>query len=98
MFTKISFCIIYLHYTIETYLRKHDSIFFYCNSCFKKLCWDFFQYEAKMKSLQETMKDVDTKKRTLEESVDALNEECAKLKAAGKNMSLFHEPFQLFKS
>ncbi|KAG8188634.1 hypothetical protein JTE90_005987 [Oedothorax gibbosus] len=40
------------------------------------------QYEAKMKSLQETMKDVDAKKRTLEESVDSLNEECAKLKAA----------------
>ncbi|PRD22634.1 UNVERIFIED_CONTAM: Kinesin heavy chain [Trichonephila clavipes] len=40
------------------------------------------QYEAKMRTLQETMKDVDAKKRALEESVDALNEECAKLKAA----------------
>ncbi|GIY70247.1 kinesin heavy chain [Caerostris darwini] len=40
------------------------------------------QYEAKMRTLQETMKDIDAKKRTLEESVDTLNEECAKLKAA----------------
>ncbi|XP_015911040.1 kinesin heavy chain [Parasteatoda tepidariorum] len=40
------------------------------------------QYEAKMKSLQETMRDVDTKKRNLEEAVDSLNDECAKLKAA----------------
>jgi kinesin family protein 5 len=40
------------------------------------------QYEAKMKSLQESMRDIDAKKRTLEETVDALNEECAKLKAA----------------
>lgn len=39
-----------------------------------------------MRTLQETMKDVDAKKRTLEESVDALNEECAKLKAAGNNL------------
>ncbi|XP_023233599.1 kinesin heavy chain-like [Centruroides sculpturatus] len=40
------------------------------------------QYDAKMKSLQEYMKDVENKKRTLEEAVDSLNEECAKLKAA----------------
>lgn len=31
------------------------------------------------------MRDIDAKKRSLEEAVDALNEECAKLKAAGKN-------------
>lgn len=41
-----------------------------------------------MKSLQETMKDVDAKKRNLEESVDSLNEECAKLKAAGNKLIL----------
>ncbi|XP_065301794.1 kinesin heavy chain [Dermacentor albipictus] len=40
------------------------------------------QYEAKMKSLQESMKDIENKKRALEESLDELNEECAKLKAA----------------
>uniref|UniRef100_A0A646QHZ2 Kinesin-like protein n=1 Tax=Hemiscolopendra marginata TaxID=943146 RepID=A0A646QHZ2_9MYRI len=39
------------------------------------------QYEAKMKSLTESMKDVENKKRQLEEAVDTLNEECAKLKA-----------------
>ncbi|XP_042898685.1 kinesin heavy chain [Parasteatoda tepidariorum] len=40
------------------------------------------QYEAKMKSLQETIRDNENKKRSLEEEVDALNEECAKLKSA----------------
>jgi len=40
------------------------------------------QYEAKMKSTQDSMKDVENRKRTLEEAVDQLNEECAKLKAA----------------
>uniref|UniRef100_A0A1E1X3M0 Kinesin-like protein n=1 Tax=Amblyomma aureolatum TaxID=187763 RepID=A0A1E1X3M0_9ACAR len=40
------------------------------------------QYEAKMKSLQESMKDIENKKRALEESLDELNEECSKLKAA----------------
>ena len=40
------------------------------------------QHEAKMQSLQEAMKEADLRKRTLEEDVDALREECAKLKAA----------------
>jgi len=40
------------------------------------------QHEAKMKALQENMKEVENKKRQLEEAVDSLNEECAKLKAA----------------
>nr|CAG4638948.1 EOG090X014G [Daphnia magna] len=40
------------------------------------------QHEAKMKALQENMKEVENKKRHLEEAVDSLNEECAKLKAA----------------
>lgn len=35
-----------------------------------------------MKSLQESMREAENKKRMLEESVDALREECAKLKAA----------------
>lgn len=39
------------------------------------------QYEAKMTTLAETIKDVEHKKRQLEESVDSLNEECAQLKA-----------------
>ncbi len=39
------------------------------------------QHEAKMKSMSETMKEVDSKKRGLEDQVDALNEEIQKLKA-----------------
>lgn len=40
------------------------------------------QHEARMETLSETMKEADQRKRTLEEDVDALREECAKLKAA----------------
>lgn len=40
------------------------------------------QHEARMKSLQESMREAENKKRSLEENVDALREECAKLKAA----------------
>ncbi|XP_060527756.1 kinesin heavy chain [Cylas formicarius] len=40
------------------------------------------QHEARMKSLQESMREAENKKRMLEESIDALREECAKLKAA----------------
>merc|ERR1712012_672074 len=42
------------------------------------------QYEAKMKSLNESIKDLDGKKRQLEEQVDTLNEDVSKLKAAEK--------------
>lgn len=42
------------------------------------------QHEARMKSLQESMRESENKKRTLEESLDALREECAKLKTAEK--------------
>lgn len=40
------------------------------------------QHEARMKSLQESMRESENKKRTLEEQIDSLREECAKLKAA----------------
>lgn len=40
------------------------------------------QHEARMKSLQESMREAENKKRMLEESIDSLREECAKLKAA----------------
>ncbi|UYV62320.1 KIF5B, partial [Cordylochernes scorpioides] len=40
------------------------------------------QYEAKLKSLQESQKDVENRRRALEEEVDRLNEDCSKLKAA----------------
>lgn len=39
------------------------------------------QHEAKMSSLNETIKDIDHKKRLLQENVDSLNEEIAKLRA-----------------
>uniref|UniRef100_H2ZQE7 Kinesin-like protein n=1 Tax=Ciona savignyi TaxID=51511 RepID=H2ZQE7_CIOSA len=39
------------------------------------------QHEAKMKSLVEYMKDVENKKRSLEESVDKLNEDIAQLRS-----------------
>ena len=41
------------------------------------------QYEAKMKSLNEAIKEADGTKRQLEEQVDTLNEEVSKLQAAG---------------
>lgn len=39
------------------------------------------QHEAKTATLQASMRDIENKKRTLEEAVDQLREECAKLKA-----------------
>lgn len=48
------------------------------------------QHEARMKSLQESMREAENKKRALEENIDALREECAKLKAAG-NISRFYD-------
>jgi kinesin family member 5 len=47
-----------------------------------------------MKSLQESMRESENKKRSLEESVDALREECAKLKAAEKVTSVNAEEKQ----
>ncbi|XP_063975774.1 kinesin heavy chain isoform X1 [Diachasmimorpha longicaudata] len=40
------------------------------------------QHEARMQTLTESIKEADTRKRQLEEDVDAMREECAKLKAA----------------
>ncbi|XP_017890579.1 kinesin heavy chain isoform X1 [Ceratina calcarata] len=40
------------------------------------------QHEARMQTLTESMKVAEARKRALEEEVDALREECAKLKAA----------------
>ncbi|XP_071521946.1 kinesin heavy chain-like [Panulirus ornatus] len=42
------------------------------------------QHEAKMKTLSQSMKEGENKKRTLEEEVDSLNEEVARLKAVAK--------------
>ncbi|XP_015124240.1 kinesin heavy chain isoform X2 [Diachasma alloeum] len=40
------------------------------------------QHEARMQTLTESIKEADARKRQLEEDVDAMREECAKLKAA----------------
>ncbi|XP_045116186.1 kinesin heavy chain-like [Portunus trituberculatus] len=42
------------------------------------------QHEAKMKSLTHTMKEAESKKRSLEEQVDTLNEEVARFKAVSR--------------
>ena len=52
------------------------------------------QYEAKMKSLNEAIKEADGTKRQLEEQVDTLNEEVSKLQAAGNFQ--FHEKMFFF--
>ena len=49
------------------------------------------QHEAKMKTVAETMKENEEKKRHLEDSVDTLNEECARLKAQGKLPEYLHQ-------
>ncbi len=41
------------------------------------------QHEVKMKTLQQSIAEQELKKRELEEMVDLLNEECAKLKSGG---------------
>lgn len=41
------------------------------------------QLDARIKTLQETMREGENKKRTLEEEVDMLREDNAKMKAAG---------------
>ena len=41
------------------------------------------QHEAKMRSMLETIKELEEKKRTLEQTQDSLNEELVKLRAQG---------------
>jgi len=42
------------------------------------------QHEAKMRSMLESIKELEEKKRTLEQTQDSLNEELVKLRAQGK--------------
>ena len=44
------------------------------------------QHEAHIKTVAESMKQLESKKHSLERQVDELNEECANLKAQGKEM------------
>ena len=46
------------------------------------------QTEARMSALQETAKDIEARKRALEEQVDALNHECTRLRAQEQVQSL----------
>ena len=48
-----------------------------------------------MKTLETNMKEMESKKRILEEAVDSLNEEIAKLKAKGNRHYLFGKLFDL---
>ena len=43
-----------------------------------------FQYEAKMSTLNETIKDIDNKKKQLQETVDSLNDQVEMLKMEGE--------------
>lgn len=45
------------------------------------------QYEAKIKSLTDSLQNVEQKKRQLEENVDSLNEEIVRIKAEGEHNS-----------
>ena len=48
------------------------------------------QHEAKMKTVAESMKTIENKKRSLEDQVDTLNEELASVKAKGTCTSIAH--------
>jgi hypothetical protein len=50
------------------------------------------QTDAKIKSQQEYIKDLEMKKRRLEDELDASNEEIARIKANGKYLVLFDCP------
>lgn len=50
------------------------------------VCFSFcVQYEAKIKSLMDSLQNVEQKKRQLEENVDLLNEEIVRVKAQGEH-------------
>lgn len=56
------------------------------------------QHEAKMRSMLESIKELEEKKRTLEQTQDSLNEELVKLRAQGKSINqdlLFNRKFFL---
>lgn len=44
------------------------------------------QYEAKIKSLSDSLQNVEQKKRQLEENIDSLNEEIVRIKAQGETV------------
>ena len=63
------------------------------NCYFLKL---FLQHEAKLNTLTLNLRDVESKKRILEEAVDTLNEEIAGLKAKGDFMIYIDAIFNSF--
>lgn len=60
------------------------------------------QHEAKIKSLTDSLQNVEQKKRHLEETLDNLNEEIVRIKAQGEHRTVYcavteqlrHKPFQ----
>jgi len=54
-----------------------------------RISWFYFQHEAKMQTMGISLKEMESKKRILEEAVDALNEDMAKMKAEGKDFGVF---------
>ena len=50
-----------------------------------------------MKSQQEYIKEIETKKRKLEDEIDSINEELTRIKAQGNKLyNLFNHLFQVF--
>jgi len=66
------------------HLRKVDEYEKSLGECRLKVS----QTEARMQALQETCKEVESRRRSLEEQVDALNHECSKLRAQEQVQSL----------
>lgn len=56
------------------------------------------QHEAKIKSLTDSLQNVEQKKRQLEENVDSLNEEIVRIKAQGRHSPLYNNPLMVFSS
>lgn len=53
------------------------------------------QNEARLKSMQESLREAENKKRTLEENIDTLQSQFAKMKAAGIKKLYFFNYLQL---
>lgn len=70
-----------------------------CSACVSQVtvyncsCFAFFpagvQHEAKIKSLTDSLQNVEQKKRHLEETLDNLNEEIVRIKAQGEHSTVY---------
>jgi hypothetical protein len=64
--------------TLAKFVKFLQNILWYLKRVRSVLKIYLFQHEAKMKSLNETIREGETKKRQLEESLDALQEEVSR--------------------